>query len=884
MNVRLIYLSVVMLLLQMFSAENLSAQISSYPGLQGTFGLSVLVVDSLSMKPLPAVTVSAVQKKDTLYASTDESGNASITRLTPRDSVTVSVSLLGYKSLTKKIAHKGSTMVTVVMAEDPVELNAIIVRDDAVLMVSRGDTTVYNPASLKLPEGSDLEALLKKLPGVEVENGAVLSMGRNVNKILLNGNTLFGADISAALRLVMSDMVKNVKIYEQHDQDRLIEADTLKKKDLVADIITKDKVTTIQVLELMVAAGVFSDKELMGSLHGKFDVYEIDKPTINAEVIAARNSDVSGPVKYPADELEARLKYRKKKQFKYEFFNFLGVKYSTRDHESFRDLQYYGIDRKETSSSVVSGRELSLRDNMNAMLNIGKSNRLDLSLNLEYTGLRESARNNDSTLYNDQLYRSFLTETDNSRNFRSKLRAGFFSMKGNSLFGIWIRLPFDVVHSTGDAVDTLKNASYRQFLKDDIAAWRITPGIDMDYSLSLCKGLSLKTGLKLSHLYSQDSRTSRDCLIDVLDPFNSYDYTNNSFNGKLEVSLSYMDMKGMSVHAGMTPKIITQATTEHAGAVSDNSNCWFLCSPSFKFDLSKSSFSLNLSYKESETVPTVSQLRSTVRFSNPLYLRAGNPALKVSVARNVSLSTGFTSFKTGSVWTLNAHYRHTSDLIGNNTVYYDAPVLIPEYGYEAMAGSRLTRPENIGSAWRAGAGLKSSFSINKIASKMDVELGTTASRTPFMTDSVKNINGHDEVYGQLKYASYFSKVFNLDMQGRYTYGTNMLNSSKVYDYSAISADIRSSVTIASSVVISASYVMNAMFTDREGSGYLNDYLNASVKYVFGKDRRFAVSLNGTDLLNNSKSESVSVTELYLLATRQSFLGRCVYASFSVKIR
>ena len=147
-----------------------------------------------------------------------------------------------------------------------------------------------------------------------------------------------------------------------------------------------------------------------------------------------------------------------------------------------------------------------------------------------------------------------------------------------------------------------------------------------------------------------------------------------------------------------------------------------------------------------------------------------------------------------------------------------------------------------------------------------------------------NINGHDEVYGQLKYASYFSKVFNLDMQGRYTYGTNMLNSSKVYDYSAISADIRSSVTIASSVVISASYVMNAMFTDREGSGYLNDYLNASVKYVFGKDRRFAVSLNGTDLLNNSKSESVSVTELYLLATRQSFLGRCVYASFSVKIR
>jgi hypothetical protein len=255
MKLKSLYISAVAVLLQIFFITELSAQISSYQGLPGSSsGLQVLVVDSLSMKPLPSVVIKAVQKRDTLYAYTDESGNASISGLAPKDSVTVSASLLGFKPLTRKIAHKGSTMVTIIMAEDPVELNAIIVKDDAVLMVSRGDTTVYNPESLKLPEGSDLGFLLTRLPGVEVRDGAVISMGRTVNKVLLNGTTMFGKDISAALRLVMSDMVKNVKIYEQHDQDRLIEADTLKKKDLVADIITKDKITTIQAIEFLVAA------------------------------------------------------------------------------------------------------------------------------------------------------------------------------------------------------------------------------------------------------------------------------------------------------------------------------------------------------------------------------------------------------------------------------------------------------------------------------------------------------------------------------------------------------------------------------------------------------------------------------------------------------
>ena len=136
MKLKSLYISAVAVLLQIFFITELSAQISSYQGLPGSSsGLQVLVVDSLSMKPLPSVVIKAVQKRDTLYAYTDESGNASISGLAPKDSVTVSASLLGFKPLARKIAHKGSTMVTIIMTEDPIELNAIIVKDDAVASI-----------------------------------------------------------------------------------------------------------------------------------------------------------------------------------------------------------------------------------------------------------------------------------------------------------------------------------------------------------------------------------------------------------------------------------------------------------------------------------------------------------------------------------------------------------------------------------------------------------------------------------------------------------------------------------------------------------------------------------------------------------------------------
>ena len=54
------------------------------------------------------------------------------------------------------------------------------------------DTLVYNSSAYRVPEGSALEELVKKLPGAEVdENGKITINGKEIKKIMIDGKEFF---------------------------------------------------------------------------------------------------------------------------------------------------------------------------------------------------------------------------------------------------------------------------------------------------------------------------------------------------------------------------------------------------------------------------------------------------------------------------------------------------------------------------------------------------------------------------------------------------------------------------------------------------------------------------------------------------------------------
>ena len=95
-------------------------------------------------------------------------------------------------------------------------MNDVTVTANVAKVQVSGDSIVYNADAYRVPEGSVLEDLVKKLPGAQVdENGGVTINGKKVNKILVDGKEFFFDDASAAMKNIPTNMIDKLKAYDR---------------------------------------------------------------------------------------------------------------------------------------------------------------------------------------------------------------------------------------------------------------------------------------------------------------------------------------------------------------------------------------------------------------------------------------------------------------------------------------------------------------------------------------------------------------------------------------------------------------------------------------------------------------------------------------------
>ncbi len=79
-------------------------------------------------------------------------------------------------------------------------LEEVVVRAGFAIRM-RGDTLEYNADSFAVKPGSNVEELLKRLPGIEVEkDGKIKAQGQEVQKVLVDGDEFFSDDPGLAMK------------------------------------------------------------------------------------------------------------------------------------------------------------------------------------------------------------------------------------------------------------------------------------------------------------------------------------------------------------------------------------------------------------------------------------------------------------------------------------------------------------------------------------------------------------------------------------------------------------------------------------------------------------------------------------------------------------
>jgi hypothetical protein len=139
------------------------------------------------------------------------------------DSIWICASIIGYSQVCKKINTKLDTLIVIRLLKKTFTLNEVIVKKTIFPLTTSGDTTKYNIA--KLTDGTEykLEDILKKLPGIRVdENGSIAFKGKKINKILLEGEDFFSKDYKILTKNLSASLIEKVDAIENYNEEDLL--------------------------------------------------------------------------------------------------------------------------------------------------------------------------------------------------------------------------------------------------------------------------------------------------------------------------------------------------------------------------------------------------------------------------------------------------------------------------------------------------------------------------------------------------------------------------------------------------------------------------------------------------------------------------------------
>ena len=150
------------------------------------------------------------------------------------------------------------------------ELSEVVVTAPIKEVELVGDTTVINADAYRIPEGSNLEELVKKIPGLEYDrqNKTLVYNGLPIAEINVNGEAFFAGNHALALENLPADLVSRIKVYDKRSEMEKFMGIKTGEENYVLDLQTKKEFNG--TLMTSVAAGKGNNKKKEAELISNF--------------------------------------------------------------------------------------------------------------------------------------------------------------------------------------------------------------------------------------------------------------------------------------------------------------------------------------------------------------------------------------------------------------------------------------------------------------------------------------------------------------------------------------------------------------------------------------------------------------------------------------
>lgn len=190
---------------------------------QSKYTVKGSVIDHEDSEGLMGANVQVLSLPDSTMvtgAMADDFGAFTLHGLTKTNYV-LKVSFMGYvtKIVPLNLKDKKTHMVDIgylTLTSDSKMLKEAIVTTTVAKVQVNGDSIQFNAEAYRTPQGSTLEALVKLLPGAEVDDdGNITINGKSVTKILVDGKEFFLNDKSVAMKNIPVEIIDKIKAYDR---------------------------------------------------------------------------------------------------------------------------------------------------------------------------------------------------------------------------------------------------------------------------------------------------------------------------------------------------------------------------------------------------------------------------------------------------------------------------------------------------------------------------------------------------------------------------------------------------------------------------------------------------------------------------------------------
>ena len=181
--------------------------------------ITVSIIDAETKESVQGAVVEVAPKSNPdnkKYYTSGYGGAVEITSLAYGEYKAV-VSFLGYSDLEKefKVTSESKNLGKWELEVSATRIETVVKEVKALRTSQDGDTLSYNAGAFKVANDADVEGLLKKMPGININNGEVEAQGETVKKIFVDGKEFFGDDVNTAIKSLPAQAVDRIEVFNK---------------------------------------------------------------------------------------------------------------------------------------------------------------------------------------------------------------------------------------------------------------------------------------------------------------------------------------------------------------------------------------------------------------------------------------------------------------------------------------------------------------------------------------------------------------------------------------------------------------------------------------------------------------------------------------------